>query len=784
MRTDPRTEVRQDEYDRALELWPPNLLNAVTNIDIVPTWIAGEDRFWFRHQQDGGHQFLMVAASTGHVEPAFDHLAVAAALGAAPTSLPIASFEQVEHGLIVQLTGGDRMLIDSATGHASSIGRPRPELVAPNGSALFLRNFNLWIRDAAGDERPLTTDGEAYHRWADLSDNHHSSRVEDFRGTVTRSPQGTFWAPSADWILTSQVDDRSVEPYPYLESVPQDGSVRPRVHHIRKRIVGEPGRSTISWSLISAHTGRRVLVDALPGGLEIRRFDAWWAPDSGRAYALATTPSLDHAAIVEIDVATGGVRVVHQERTETWWDFNTFSHEAPQVRYLPERGVFLWYSERSGWGHIWMIDIAEGGVPRQLTDGEWSVWDIARVTDDHIVLVAGGREEGRHPYQRNWYRVDLDGDAPNTGLRLLTPEPLDHARRGRAHYAADRGNPLVDEISPSGRYFVDSMSSINTPPVVVLRDTIDGSIISELAVADTTRLDALGWRAPEVFSARSADGNFDMWGVVITPRRFDEQATWPVVERVYGGNQTQVQPRSFAESLNGAFMYGMYSLAEMGFAVVLVDGPGTPYRSREFRQYDFRSADRLGLRHHRAAIEQLASEHGWMDTSRVGICGHSYGGYSTTMALLLQPDFYKVGHASSAALDLPLMQAEVIDWHHGLPDYGEGRRVKTPTDGWPEPHRAQSPSTYAEHLVGQLELVYGDLDDAAEPAATLAFIDALTRAGKRYSLVYLAGRDHHHTVEPYHQKRMWDWMIEHVQGRVPLWHYALPVEAGVRSATM
>lgn len=781
-----RPAVEQSEYDRALELWPPRLLSAATNIDIVPTWIDGEDRFWFRNQTGGGrHEFILVDAASGTTEPAFDHVVVARALDAEPTALPIATFVSEGDSLRITLTDGTTHRVDVTAGTAEQLAAdPRPMLESATGSALFLKDFNLWIRDADGTERALTTDGEEFYRWSDLPDGHLTGRIDEHWNAVSRTPQGTWWSDDASVILTSRVDDRKVLPYPYLEGVPRNGSPRPVAHEIRKRLPGEPDYSLTEWWIISPETGAQTRVADLPGDLVIWRLDAWFTSTSSHVFALAASSALDHVALVEIDTTSGAVRIVHEERTESWWDFNTYSHERSQVRYVPERNEFLWYTQRSGWGHIWAIDIANGGLKRQVTDGDWSVWDIAAVTDTHMVFVAGGRESDKHPYHRNWYRVELDGGAPNAGLTLLTDENVDHARRGHARAAVHRGNPLTDEIAPSGRFFVDSMSTIDTAPVIVLRSAEDGTIITELTRSDISGLEALGWRAPEVFTAKSADGDFDMYGIIITPRRFAEQDSWPVVERVYGGNQTPVQPRSFAESLNGAFMYAMYSLAEMGFAVVLVDGPGTPYRSLAFRSYDFHSADRLGMRHHRAAIEQAAAERPWMDISTVGICGHSYGGYSTTMALLLEPDFYKVGHASSAAFDIPLMHGAVIDWHHGWADYGDGRRVKNSEDEWPERYRSQSPSTHVDNLVGRLEIVYGDLDEAAEPGATFTFIDSLTRAGKHYSLVYLPGRNHNHTVEPYHQKRMWDWLVENVQGREPLRHYALPVKAGVRSATM
>lgn len=780
-------QVSSADYDRALELWPTELLSRAKNLAVKPVWFEGEDRFWFRDESRTGHRYVAVDAATGAQSPAFDHDLVARVLGADPAALPIDDLRPASDGASITLTlTGQRasVQIDLVSGTRRTLPEPdRGVAAGPGGQVAFVRDYDLYVRDAAGAERRLTHDGEEFFAWATIYDG-DTTRVERDRTGRQRSMLGCYWSPDGARLLVQRVDERAVEPYPYLESVRADGNPRPLVHWVRNPLNGDAARTVHDWFVLDARTGSKVAVAGLPGRLAIRPWDAWWSPDSTRVYVIAATPSVDHVAVVEVTAETGAVRLLHEERSPMF-DFNPVSAHEPNVRHLPERGELLWYSSAaSGWGHIYAVDLEKGGVGRQLTDGEWPVFDIIATTPEHLFFTAGGREPGRHPYHRHLYRVDIAGDGPNSGLRLLTPEDADHAFPGRPNNrhrtrAGIAPDPLRSPVSPSGRFIVDSISTVDQPPVTVLRD-IDGTRIAEVARADVSGLAEIGWTPPEVFTAKAADGVTDLYGVLVKPRRFAEQDSWPVLERIYGGPQTFVQPRSFLEGLNGSFMYGLYSLAEMGFVVAVLDGPGTPYRSKAFRDLTWGQTDRWGVAHHRAALEGAAATRPWMDLSNVGVSGHSYGGYATVMAMLLQPDFYRVGFSSSGMYDPMWSYPRVLEPHLGSPDFGDGRYTKNEPDEVPENFRHISPSTHVDNLVGTLALAYGDLDTNIEPAALLRFVDVLTRAGKSYDLIYFPGRGHGHTTEPYHQKRLWDYFIEHVQHRRPLRHHRLDVPAGTR----
>ncbi|MFG2658520.1 DPP IV N-terminal domain-containing protein [Streptomyces sp. NPDC048425] len=780
--TDRRPKVAAEEYARAEELWPSELLGRVTNALVIPNWLPDQDRFWFKLEHLDRHEYLLVDAATGDRRPAFDHKRIAEALNEDQHRLPIDTLEYDGDDIVVRVEGRDgRLRIDGDDGRVTEVPDRDPNAFrGPGGDELFVRAHDLWIRDLQGRERQLTDDGEEFYGWAEGPDGDYDRIGRDRTGTPP-STIGCFWSPDGTRALVPRADERAVTAYPYLENVPHDGDLLPKVHHVRRKMIGDAEDTRWEWYVIDVSTGARVTVGALPWDLQILPWHAWWTRHD-TVIALASTAAQDCAAAVEIDAATGAVRVIHLEHDHMFRLNSVWFHD-DNVRYLPERGELIWFSYASGYPHLWVIDLASGSL-RQLTDGAWAVQDLVRVTGRYAFFTAGGVEPGRNPYLRSLYRVDLDGAGPNAGLRCLTPEDADHAFPPVPQGTVSREwgvQPweLRSCMSPSGRYFVDNISRVDLAPVVMLRDA-DGRTIGELARADISGLLSIGWTYPETFRAKAADGETDIWGVIIKPRRFAERDSWPVLERIYGPPQVLAQPRSFLEGLNGMFLFGLHSLAEMGFGVVLMDAPGTPHRSRAFRDMTWGEPDRFGIKNHRAAIEDIARTRPWMDLSRVGISGHSSGGYATVMAMLLEPDFYQVGFSSSPALDPSASYATISEAHFGKPDYGDGRAVRrTPDEAAPN-YEELSPNTYAGRLIGRLMLVYGDLDEECEPPALIQFVDSLVRAGKEPDLLVLPNQSHFYTPEPYYQKRLWDYFVEHVQGREPLRHHPLSVTRGER----
>lgn len=779
--------LTEQEYARALELWPAYLPELVQNLNFVPHWIGVEDRFWFKLESRDGHRFRLVDAKTGSATDAFDHAVVAAALRACGLDaqahdLPLSHFEFSDDGLtlaVITPKGGFRVDLVHGTASPHQIS-PATEVAGPDGEAVFLREHNLWLRNGQGHERALTNDGSSFDAWG-VGNDYNTRRVATNRGEIPPLPTNIFWSPNGRTILAEKIDERDVEPYPYIEFVPADGSVRPKLHFIRETLVGEVPRPDI-FAFIDVDTGERVALSSLPEGLRLRPdlANVWWSHDCSVVYMVALNLDASLAALVAFNVATGGHTIIYREQASTYFDFNTYLYNLANVRLCPNGREFIWYSQQDGWGHLYAIDKTTG-VVRRLTQGDWAVADIVAVTEHQLFFTAVGREDGRHPYYRHLYRIDLHGAEPNAGLLLLTPDDADHGFPGEPTPLVGRilRRPAgLSQMSPSGRYFVDAVSRVDLPPRFLLRDA-DGSLICEIARADITKLEATGWKPPEIFSAKGADGEIDIYGVLVKPRSLDPDRCYPVIENIYGGPQILAQPRSFLEGLSGAFMYGLNTLAEFGFIVAVLDGPGTPYRSKSFHDLLYGASDRWGIAHHRAALEGAAASRPWMDLTRVGVRGHSFGGYGAVQAMLHEPEFYKVGISSAGIYDLAFSPSGHENYL-GLPDYGNGRNIKDSSHEVAPNHLKISPSQLADRLQGRLLLAAGDLDENIQPAGMFALTDALIKAGKSFDQLVLPGRNHGFSGETYFQKRNWDYFVEHLQGRTPLRHFKPDVKPGAR----
>jgi dipeptidyl aminopeptidase/acylaminoacyl peptidase len=329
--------------------------------------------------------------------------------------------------------------------------------------------------------------------------------------------------------------------------------------------------------------------------------------------------------------------------------------------------------------------------------------------------------------------VNLDG----TGLKLLTPEDADHSAT----------------FSPSGAYFVDTYSRVDLPPVSVLRRSADGAVVVELERADISRLLATGWRYPEPFVAKARDGTTDIYGLIWRPTNFDSTRKYPVVEQVYTGPHGFFVPKTF-----NAYRSPSQGIAELGFITVMVDGMGTAGRSRAFHDASYRKLGD-GVADHIPALKQIAAKYPYMDLTRVGIWGHSAGGYDAAHAIMKYPEFYKVAVSSAGNQDHRLDKAVWNTQWMGMP-VGEH-------------YVQQSNITMAPRLEGKLFLMHGDLDDNVPISATLQLVDALVKANKDFDLLILPGANHGAGGHPYFVRRRWDYFVKHLLGVDPPAGYRL-----------
>jgi dipeptidyl-peptidase-4 len=550
-----------------------------------------------------------------------------------------------------------------------------------------------------------------------------------------------LWSPDSRRLVTYRIDTRGAGTLSMVQHAPPD-RVRPYHYTYFYPLPEDSVLPTADLFVFEIGSWRRIPVEIPPIALQYYGGPSRgrWLDDGRRLSLVVTDRGYTRRQFLEIDATTGAARTIVDERGEPYVDV----YAGTLLEALDGGREWLWGSERDGWMHLYLYDGATGSVQRQLTSGAWVVSEVSRVDEKRraVYFMARGREPGRDPYLQHLYRVSLDGGA----VRLLTPESADHAV----------------SFSPTGTSFVDTYSRPDLPPVSVLRRTTDGAVTLELERADLSRLLATGWRRPEPFAAKARDGTTDVYGLIWWPSTFDSTRTYPVIEQIYTGPHGFFVPKTFAAYRNTA-----QSIAELGFIVVQVDGLGTAGRGRAFHLYSYRNLGDGGIDDHIAALRQMAAAHPAMDLSRVGIYGHSAGGYDAAHAMLTHPEFYTVGVSSAGNHDHRMDKAV---WN-------------TQWMGWPvgENYREQSNVTLADRLQGKLLLVHGDVDENVPVSATLQFVNALIAANKDFDMLILPNRPHGFGRDPYFTRKRWDYFVGNLLGvEPPAYRISAPPSRGPR----
>ncbi|HMO79219.1 MAG TPA: DPP IV N-terminal domain-containing protein [Pyrinomonadaceae bacterium] len=609
------------------------------------------------------------------------------------------------------------------------------EVVSPDGKlSVFIRDWNLWLKDVeTGKETQLTKDGIENFGYA-----------TDNAGWRKSDRPIVLWSPDSKKIATYQQDQRHVSDMylvttnvgaPRLEAwkypLPQDE----RVIMIRRVIIDvENGRLT--EIKVPPDPRRGTLCDDISctGAFD----DNEWSPD-GRKLAFVSS-SRDHkeAKFRVADAQTGEVREVFEEVVETQYESG---RGEINWKYLPLTNEAIWYSQRDDWGHLYLYDLTTGRPKVQITRGDFVVTRVARVDVENRVIFfeANGREKGRVPYFSHFYRVNFDG----SGLRLLTPE--------------DGHHQLF--LAPNGRYFVDSYSKPDVPPILAVRD-MEGNLIETLERGDISRLAATGWKPPTPVTVKSRDGRWDLYGLMFTPSVLDEKRKYPVVNYIYPGPQAGgVGSRAFSAARSDH-----QALAELGFIVVVIDGTCNPGRSKSFHDSCYGDMADNTLEDQIAGIRELAKRYPYLDLDRVGIWGHSGGGFATAAALFRYPDFYKVGVAQSGNHDNRNYED---DW---------GERYIGLLKG--DNYEKQANQIYAKNLRGRLLLAHGGMDDNVPPYNTYLVVDALIKANKDFDLLIFPNARHGYGADNFYMmRRRWDYFVRHLLGADPPKEYEIrPVQ--------
>lgn len=572
--------------------------------------------------------------------------------------------------------------------------------MSPDGkSQVYLKDNNLWVK-LNGEERALTTNGDS---------------------TYYYSAWGSF---SADGRYYATV---RIKPAPkhyvyYVESSPKD-RLEPVLH---KQEYAKPGDS-LNYRvpvIVEMATGRVIepSTDLFKSQYQVTA--PRWDADNEHVTFEFNERGHKTYRVLELSAKTGLVRTLIEEKNDKYINYNR------QRRIdLQDGKRIVWTSERDGRNHIYLYDRQKGQLKRQVTKGEYYVRGIQHVDEKAgiIYFSACGMNKSEDPYLIHYYKIGLNGK----GLVCLTPEEGNHS----VTYTED----MV--------YLIDTYSTVTTPPVTVLRSGKDGKILRTLETADITALEAVGWKAPEVFVAKGRDGKTDMWGLIQRPSNFDPNKKYPIIEYIYSGPGDQYVPKSFTP-----WLYYLQNMAELGFIVVQVDAMTTSYRTREFEEVCYKNLKDGGLPDRIAWIKAAAEKYPYMDIDRVGIYGCSAGGQNALAAVLWHGDFYKAAYAACGCHD---NRMDKIWWNEQWMSY--------PIDSsYVECSNVEN----AYRLERPLMLVVGELDDNVDPASTMQVVNALEKAGKDFELVVIPGA--HHTMgESYGDHKRYDFFVRHLLGVAP-----------------
>jgi dipeptidyl aminopeptidase/acylaminoacyl peptidase len=688
---------------------------------VAPHWFEGNTRFWYRNDtRGGGREFIVVDAIKGLRKRAFDHEKAAAALSKATgrkhtaARLGIENMEFLKGGAMRLDFKGESWEYDPKTDRATRVNRApggkgspatkrrKPKTVRKTYKrpTVFVKDHNLHIRPDGGEEsRALTRDG---------------TQANPYTGHIAWSPDSKKFVA----LRTSKVQKRIVH---MIESSPAD-QLQPKLHSNTYLKPGDAISVTQPY-LFDAVGGKEIPLSRklFPNPYQLSSIR--WRGDSKEFTFYYNQRGHQVVRIVGVDAQTGRTRAVINEETKTFIDYAFKQY----INYLDKTGEIIWASERDGWNHLYLYDAKTGKVKNQITKGHWIIRSVTRVDTKQrrIWFRASGIRPGQDPYYIHYARINFDG----SGLTVLT-----------------EGDGTHDiKYSPDRRFFIDTWSRVDQPPVTELRRTSDGKLICGLETADISALIETGWKTPIPFAAKGRDGKTGIYGVIIRPTNFDPKKKYPIIENIYAGPQGSYVRKKFTP------WHKAWPVAELGFIIVQIDGMGTSNRSKIFHEVCSKNLADAGFPDRIPWIKAAARKYPWMDISRVGIFGRSAGGQNAARGILDYPDFYKVAVAYAGCHD---NRMDKIWWNELWMSWPVG------------PHyAASSNATVAHKLRGKLMLIVGELDRNVDPASTMQLAGALIKADKDFDLIVIPGGGHR--AHPYGTRRRRDFFVRHLLGVQP-----------------
>jgi len=641
--------------------------------------------------------------------------------------------------------------------------QPRWASLSPDGKTIiFSRNHNLFMMDAENYakalknpndstivEVQLTKDGENYYGYSsrsggrgnqeeqqqqqqqqqDENEQQQEQREEGEAQNARVAPVNIAWSRDSSRFSLVRRDVRKVKDLWVINPL---SNPRPTLEAYRYAMPGEENtpQSEVYVFDVKAKSQTKIKADRFKdqtvtiatrpqrggagaggggrGGAAAAqtppRPTEWLAEGADKLYFTRLSRDMHRLDVCVADVTTGEVKPIVEER------LNTYIETKP-LRLADNGASLIFWSERDGWGHFYLYDAATGALKNRITDGEYVTTSVEGVDEKTRALyfTAAGREKGEDPYYTHLYRIGLDG----TGIKLLNGGDASHSA----------------VVSESNRYFVANSSRVDSVPESTLYDTT-GAVLLKLETPDLGALKELGFKFPEPFTVKADDGITDLYGVMYKPFDFDPAKKYPIIAYVYPGPQTESVTKTFnPRSVN-------ISLAQFGFIVIEVGNRGGhPTRSKWYHNYGYGNLRDYGLADKKAAIEQLARRFSYVDINRVGIWGHSGGGFMSAAAMLVYPDFFKVAFSESGNHENNIYNNTWSEKNHGIREVEKDGKITFEFD-------IEKNSELAKNLKGHLMLVHGEIDNNVHPANTYRLADALIKANKRFDMFIVPGARH------------------------------------------
>lgn len=771
--------VRTPNYELAERFSAKRIGQMVFSTSVRPVCFRNGDKFLYAWKTSDGTQYYIADPKAGKTEPVFDMDKLAMQITEIMRDpfdakhLPISniSIDPENDGILkfdIKSTKEKTDTTGKATGEkltyhfryeiagkkltydTADKKKKYPDWanVSPDGlTGVYMKNSNLFymdtlnLRKAAEDpkdstlvEHRITSDG--YKDFCYGINNYSGNTETDTTKRVF--PSELVWSPDSRHIAVMRWDMAPLKDFWVINSLTQP---RPTLETYKYQMPGEPGPkghlyvfSTSDW------TSRQVKINAFKDQDLIMQpdvrttddqFDEFyssrWLGDDNGFYLTRMSRDLKRMDICYVGVDSDSTRTIISERMNTYV-------ESRQTRLLDSGRKMIHWSERNGWANLYLYN-ADGTLIRNLTEGAYHVDDVLAVNEKegYVLFRACGKEKGENPYQMHVYRVSLQGGEP----KML-----------------DIPDMNIDAIaSDDGKYFIANYSRVDCKPASALFDAA-GKKVCDLGEADFSLLFAAGYKFPERFKVKAADGITDLYGAIYKPFDFDSTKVYPICDYVYPGPQVEANNISWSRGFTRTDR-----LAQLGFIVITVGNRGGhPDRSKWYHNYGYGNLRDYGLEDQKYAIQQLGARYSWIDLNRVGIHGHSGGGFMSTAAMLKYPDFFKAAVSCAGNHDNSIYNRWWSEQHHGITEKVEAGDTTFV-------YSIETNPEIASNLKGHLMLVHGDIDNNVHPANTIRVVNALIRANKRFDMLILPGQRHGFgDMNEYFFWRMADYYCEWLMG--------------------